>query len=135
MRDSLSEALRKATAYKQELDEIEQILGKVLGFPWRYKDQAVFPGATVYDGVETGHLLTVDLAVLAATGLRKREVDALTYAEKQSLYGAKAGTISGRLSEWPVLWSALTKLNMPVDGSTLAVEVKALVKAELGDMI
>ena len=78
MSDSLSEALRKATAYKQELDDIEQALGKVLDFPWRYKNQDVFPGATVGDGIETGHFTPLDLALMAAetiTALEREVAD------------------------------------------------------------
>ena len=79
MSDSLSETKRMADAFAKELYEIEQTLGKVLGFPWRYKNQDVFPGATEEDGIETGHLQPVDIAYLAAkeiTNLRQ-EVAAL----------------------------------------------------------
>lgn len=38
----------------KELAEIEQVAGKVLGYPWYCDNQDVFPDATTEDGVCTG---------------------------------------------------------------------------------
>ena len=53
----------------KELLEIEQILGKALGYPWYKDDQKNFPGATEEDGVCTGEHTPVTLAMEAANKL------------------------------------------------------------------
>ena len=53
----------------KELLEIEQILGKALGYPWYKDDQKNFPGATEKDGVCVGEHTAVTLAMEAADKL------------------------------------------------------------------
>ena len=53
----------------KELLEIEQILGKVLGYPEYKNDQKNFPGATDADGVCVDEHTAVTLAMEAADKL------------------------------------------------------------------
>jgi len=50
----------------EEDSRISQILGKVLGYPWYYRDRKNFPNSTPEDGVCTGDLCAIDLAEQAA---------------------------------------------------------------------
>ena len=61
--------------YKKEIEEIEQILGKALGYPWFKDDPKNFPNATEADGVCVGDNTAWSLAMEAAdliAKLRKR---------------------------------------------------------------
>lgn len=53
-------------AMRQELHEIEQILGRALGYPRFCDDRENFPGTTDADGVATGDHTAVTLAMEAA---------------------------------------------------------------------
>lgn len=53
--------------------EIQQILGKVLGYPWYKDDQKNFPGATEKDGVCTGEHVAATLAMEAADRIKHLE--------------------------------------------------------------
>lgn len=56
-----------------ELEKIEQILGKALGYPW-YKDEPdIFPNATEADGVCVGIETAWSLAMLAADKIKELE--------------------------------------------------------------
>jgi hypothetical protein len=57
---------RLREACSQENDEVCQLLGKVLGYPWFKDDQANFPGATEADGVCVGDNVAVTMAMQAA---------------------------------------------------------------------
>jgi hypothetical protein len=71
----------------RENDEICQILGRALGYPWFKDDQMNFPGATEANGVCVGDHVAVTLAMEAArkiTAAPKRafeELTAKTYGE------------------------------------------------------
>lgn len=54
---------------RTELWEVEQILGKALGYPWYKDDQKNFPGATEADGVCVGEHTVPTLAFEAARRL------------------------------------------------------------------
>lgn len=78
------ERLRRAVA--QQENEIQQVLGKALGFPYYADDQKTFPGSTRQDGVFTGIHVAATLADLAAQRLNElqqkmREPPVLTEAE------------------------------------------------------
>lgn len=62
------EELTKASVLQNE--EILQILGKVLGYPWYKDDQENFPGATEKDGVATGDHVAASIAAEAADVIR-----------------------------------------------------------------
>jgi hypothetical protein len=56
----------KIDGYDRECHEVEQTLGKVLGYPW-YKDSLdVFPDATEAEGVCTGEHVPASIAAEAA---------------------------------------------------------------------
>lgn len=55
----------------KEFEQVNQILGKALGYPWFKDDQTNFPGATEEDGVCVGEHVTVTLAMEAAELIAK----------------------------------------------------------------
>jgi iron-sulfur cluster repair protein YtfE (RIC family) len=55
----------------QEFYEIEQILGKALGYPWLKDDQKNFPLATEKDGVCIGPNTACSLAMEAADKIKQ----------------------------------------------------------------
>lgn len=67
---------RLLRAMRTEEDEIEQVLGKALGYPWFKDDQANFPGATEDNGVCIGDDVAESLAMAAA-----RRITTLTAAQ------------------------------------------------------
>lgn len=69
--DALAEKAQQA--YYQQANEIDQILGKALGYPWYKDDQKNFPGATEANGVCTGDHVPESLAMEAAARLAQAE--------------------------------------------------------------
>lgn len=69
----VEELQRIIDAYKKESAEIEQILGKVLGYPWYKDDPKTFPNATEDDGVCVGIETAWSLAMGAAQTIRSLE--------------------------------------------------------------
>ena len=59
--------------YQQELNDIEQILGKALGYPWFTDDPKNFPTATEADGVCVGDHTAWSLAMCAADKIKELE--------------------------------------------------------------
>jgi hypothetical protein len=55
----------------QEFYEIEQILGKALGYPWLKDDQITFPLATEKDGVTIGAETACSLAMQASDKIKE----------------------------------------------------------------
>ena len=53
--------------------EIEQILGKALGYPWYMDDQKNFPGATEQDGVCVGDHTALSLVDEAASRIKQEK--------------------------------------------------------------
>lgn len=58
---------------QKEEDEIQQILGKALHYPWYKDDQVNFPGATEEDGVCVGEHVVITLAMEAAKKIEELE--------------------------------------------------------------
>ena len=58
---------------RKESEEIEQILGKALGYPWYTDDPKNFPNATELDGVCGGVETAWSLAMLAADKIKELE--------------------------------------------------------------
>ena len=56
-----------------ELEKIEQILGKALGYPWYKDDLDIFPKATEADGVCVGIETAWSLAMIAADKIKELE--------------------------------------------------------------
>jgi hypothetical protein len=80
LRQTLSASKRMVNAGIKNEYEIEQILGKALGYPWFKDDQKNFPGATEEHGVCVGEHVAVTLAMEAAakiTELTKERDEAL----------------------------------------------------------
>jgi hypothetical protein len=59
--------------YKKETEEIEQMLGKALGYPWYKDDPDIFPKATEADGVCVGVETAWSLAKIAADRIKDCE--------------------------------------------------------------
>ena len=59
--------------YKEEINDIEQILGKALGYPWYKDDPKNFPNATEADGVCVAPNTAASLAMEAADRIRDLE--------------------------------------------------------------
>jgi len=62
----IAEVERLRGALSKQNAEIEQTLGKALGYPWFKDDQKNFPGATEADGVCVGEHVAESLAAEAA---------------------------------------------------------------------
>jgi hypothetical protein len=60
-----------------ELEKIEQILGKALGYPWYKDDPDIFPKATEADGVCVGVETAWSLAMIAADRIKELENKAM----------------------------------------------------------
>jgi len=58
-------------AWAKENDEICQVLGKALGYPWYKDDPKNFPGATEENGVCVGEHVAVTIAMEAAATIAK----------------------------------------------------------------
>ena len=58
---------------RKESEEIEQILGKALGYPWYKDDPDIFPKATEADGVCVGIETAWSLAMIAADRIKELE--------------------------------------------------------------
>lgn len=69
LRGLLYEAKRQLTDYQSECREVEQVLGKALGYPWYKDDQRNFPGATGAEGVCVGEHVPGTIAAEAARAL------------------------------------------------------------------
>jgi len=64
---------------KKESQEIEQILGKALGYPWYKDDPKNFPNATEADGVCVGPNIAASLAMEAADRIKNLEDKLMDY--------------------------------------------------------
>jgi len=62
-----AEIARLKDACIKQSHDIEQTLGKALGYPWYKDDQKNFPGTTEADGVCTGEHVAESIAMEAAT--------------------------------------------------------------------
>ena len=84
-------AILQNEKYKKEMVEIEQILGKTLGYPWFKDDQCNFPNATEADGVAVGDHTAWSLAMEAAEKIKELQ---------DQLDRLKAGIHKLSLEEW-----------------------------------
>jgi hypothetical protein len=55
---------------RRDSDEIEQICGQALGYPWYKDDQANFPGATTDNGVCIGEHVSVTIVAELANAYK-----------------------------------------------------------------
>lgn len=65
--DAERELTRLRRAFAEEADDVEQALGKALGYPWYKDDPANFPDATEADGVCVGEHVPGSIAREAAS--------------------------------------------------------------------
>jgi len=71
--DRLTQDKKAILALIKESQEIGQILGKALGYPWYKDDSKNFPDATEADGVCIGAETAWSLAMLAADKIKQLE--------------------------------------------------------------
>ena len=64
---------KKCEGYRKEIYEAEQILGRILGYPYYCDDPKNFPDATSNDGVCTGDNTIVSLAMMIEERLKLRD--------------------------------------------------------------
>lgn len=62
---------RLRTALLEQEDEIQQVLGKAMNYPWYKDDQTNFPGATEDNGVCVGEHVAVSIAMEAAKTIER----------------------------------------------------------------
>lgn len=72
-RERMAEMKRQLKGYQQECYDVEQALGKALGYPWHKDDQRNFPGATEADGVCVGEHVPATIASEAAGRIAELE--------------------------------------------------------------
>jgi hypothetical protein len=65
----MSKLSELVAACSKRSHEIEQVLGKALGYPWFKDDQRNFPGTTEADGVCVGEHVDITLAMEASAQL------------------------------------------------------------------
>lgn len=92
----LAEARRQINGYHQECREVEQTLGKALGYPWYRDDQKNFPGSTEADGVCVGEHVPSSIASEAANKLAEAR---RMLAESDAVI-ADGRTMPGRGEMW-----------------------------------
>jgi hypothetical protein len=71
--DHLTKDRKAILALIKESDEIAQVLGKALGYPWYKDDPKNFPNATEADGVCVGDHTAWSLAMCAADKIKELE--------------------------------------------------------------
>jgi len=71
----LARMQRLVTGYQNECDEVEQIAGKALGYPWYKDDQVNFPGADDASGVCIGEHVAVTIVSELANRYKSLRVD------------------------------------------------------------
>lgn len=67
------DVLSQLRKYQEELEKIEQILGKALGYPYYIEDPKTFPNATEADGVCVSIETPWSLAMIAADRIKELE--------------------------------------------------------------
>lgn len=73
---------RKEQGYQSECHEVEQRLGKALGYPWYKDDQKNFPNATEADGVCIGEHTPGTIAHEAANRLAAQERECADWRDR-----------------------------------------------------
>lgn len=77
--DHLTKDRKAILALIKESDEIAQVLGKALGYPWYKDDPKNFPNATEADGVCVGPNTAASLAMEAADMIKNLEDKLMDY--------------------------------------------------------
>lgn len=71
--------------YYKTAHEVEQILGKALGYPWFKDDLKNFPDATEADGVCVGEHVPETIAAAAANRIKKLEAQLAASRERERI--------------------------------------------------
>ncbi len=87
-----------------ELEKIEQILGKALGYPWYKDDPDIFPKATEADGVCVGIETAWSLAMIAADKIKELDTNS-----KEVTYAIESHSESGGWFVWTNVYSCSGK--------------------------
>ena len=85
---------------RQESEEIEQILGKALKYPWFKDDPKNFPTATEEDGVCVGDHTAWSLAMSAADRIKKLEEELVRWKACAENLVEYAHECVAHLSSW-----------------------------------
>lgn len=99
-----AENARLLDACVQQEREMQQVLGKALGYPYYADDQVTFPGATVEDGVCVFEDTASSLAVRVAAELARAQAGAQAVAglrEAASAVMTEVNRAPGRLRDDP----------------------------------
>lgn len=106
---SRAEITRLREACSRENEDISQVLGKVLGYPWFKDDRANFPDATEADGVCVGEHVAISLADEAAAKIaRLRQALEAAGRRVRLLEAGESGLILG-------LYERMKKAEIAVD--------------------
>lgn len=98
LRQGETERLRRqADGYARECHEVEQALGKALGYPWYKDDPDIFPGATGEDGVCTGVHTPAGIAAEAAGEIGRLRADLERANQSAENFRTSARLRQGRL--------------------------------------
>ena len=89
---------RHKQGFAKDDNEVQQLLGKALGYPWFKDDQKHFPGATEADGVFVGEHVAVTIAMEAA----RKIVDLTAKLEEANrlLAQGPCGVPGHRVADW-----------------------------------
>lgn len=85
LRDTEAENARLREACSKQNDDVCQVLGKALGYPWYKDDQANFPGADESNGVCVGDHVAESIADEAAKTISRLREDAARVNRLQAL--------------------------------------------------
>lgn len=94
LRDAEAENARLREACSKQNDDVCQVLGKALGYPWYKDDQTNFPGADESNGVCVGDHAAESIADEAAKTIARLREDAARQCE----------AIRERVHQLPKLW-------------------------------
>ncbi len=94
---------RREAGMLKELHEVEQILGKVLNYPWYKDDQVNFPGTTEADGVCTGEHTAGTLAMEAARRIEQAVVSVDANGLKPCPFCGGSADVTDNFSEYAIM--------------------------------
>lgn len=99
MNEAAAEIEKLRAAYSNLQNDVQQTLGKVLGYPWFKDDQKNFPGATEDNGVCVGDHVAESIAVEAAAEIEKLQADWETARDAHDRRAAEVVQLRAALRE------------------------------------
>lgn len=122
-----AEVERLRSAHTNLQHDIQQTLGRALGYPWFKNDQKNFPGSTEADGVCVGDHVAESLADEAADKIAALRA-ALSTARADALEEA-AKLAEAKADEWATVWRNRFKVDNHMEGkSDGAGEIAAAIR-------